>query len=62
MRRQCWPLANSLDDSEFAIVRALPLEYDAVSLLFDEFWDENCDTYGRPIEIQTYMLLVGLAK
>jgi nucleoside phosphorylase len=28
-------------------VCALPLEYDAVSLLFDEFWDEDGDQYGR---------------
>lgn len=34
-------------DFEFAIVCALPLEYNAVSLLFDEFWDEDCDYYGR---------------
>ncbi len=26
---------------------ALPLEYDAVSLLFDEFWDKNGEQYGR---------------
>ncbi|KAK0717692.1 hypothetical protein B0T26DRAFT_854799, partial [Lasiosphaeria miniovina] len=31
----------------FAIVCALPREYDAVSLLVDEFWDKNGDPYGR---------------
>jgi nucleoside phosphorylase len=30
-----------------AIVCALPREADAVSLLFDEFWDETGDPYGR---------------
>jgi nucleoside phosphorylase len=28
-------------------VCALPLEYDAVSLLFDSFWDEDGEQYGR---------------
>lgn len=37
----------SRDKFEIAIVCALPLEYDAVSLLIDEFWDEDCDYYGR---------------
>lgn len=37
----------SRDKFEIAIVCALPLEYDAVSLLVDEFWDEDCDYYGR---------------
>ncbi|KAJ4024937.1 hypothetical protein NW752_002391 [Fusarium irregulare] len=35
------------DDFEIAIICALPLEYDAVSYIFDEFWDENGDPYGR---------------
>ena len=35
------------EDFEIAIVCALPLEYDAVSLLFDEFWDGEGDQYGR---------------
>ncbi|KAH7031567.1 nucleoside phosphorylase domain-containing protein [Microdochium trichocladiopsis] len=30
-----------------AIICALPLEYDAVSLLFDESWDEQDGGYGR---------------
>ncbi|KAK5064345.1 hypothetical protein LTR84_000178 [Exophiala bonariae] len=34
-------------DFEIAIICALPLEYDAVSLLFDEFWDDDGDQYGR---------------
>ncbi|KAJ5560391.1 hypothetical protein N7513_002790 [Penicillium frequentans] len=37
----------SRDDFGIAIVCALPLEYDAVSLLIDEFWDEECDYYGK---------------
>jgi nucleoside phosphorylase len=35
------------EDFEIAIICALPLEYDAISLLFDQFWDENGDQYGR---------------
>ncbi len=35
------------EDFEVAIICALPLEYDAVSLLFDEFWDRNGDLYGK---------------
>ncbi|KAH7128992.1 nucleoside phosphorylase domain-containing protein [Dactylonectria macrodidyma] len=35
------------EDFEVAIICALPLEYDAVCLLFDEFWDEEGDQYGR---------------
>lgn len=38
---------QSRHDFEIAIFCALPLEYDAVSLLFDDFWDEDCDGYGR---------------
>lgn len=30
-----------------AIVCALPREADAINLLFDRFWDEECDPYGR---------------
>ncbi|KAI6778255.1 uncharacterized protein J7T54_004162, partial [Emericellopsis cladophorae] len=29
------------------IVCALPVEYNAICLLFDQFWDENGDEYGR---------------
>ncbi|KAM0513499.1 hypothetical protein ACHAPE_007761 [Trichoderma viride] len=42
------PPANR-DEFEVALVCSLPLEYDAVSLLFDQFWDENGDPYGRAI-------------
>lgn len=34
-------------DFEIAVICALPLEHNAVSLLFDEFWDEDGDHYGR---------------
>ncbi|UNI15169.1 hypothetical protein JDV02_001732 [Purpureocillium takamizusanense] len=32
---------------EIAVICALPLEYDAVCLLFDEFWDGDRESYGR---------------
>ena len=35
------------EDFQTAIVCTLPLEYDAVSLLFDSFWDEDGEQYGR---------------
>ncbi|KAF4459629.1 kinesin light chain [Fusarium albosuccineum] len=35
------------DDFEVAIICALPLEYDAVCYVFDEFWDDDGDHYGR---------------
>lgn len=35
------------DDFEVAVICALPSEYDAVSFLFDEFWDEDGDQYGK---------------
>ncbi|KAM0334755.1 hypothetical protein ACHAPQ_004940 [Fusarium lateritium] len=34
-------------DFRFAIVCALPREADAVTLLFDHFWDQDRDPYGR---------------
>ncbi|KAH0526240.1 hypothetical protein TsFJ059_009590 [Trichoderma semiorbis] len=37
----------SREDFEIAIVCALPLEYDAVCILIDEFWDEDGDQYGK---------------
>ncbi|QYS99266.1 hypothetical protein H0G86_006408 [Trichoderma simmonsii] len=40
---------SSRDEFEVALVCALPLEYDAVSFLFDEFWDKDGDRYGRAI-------------
>ncbi|UKZ53983.1 hypothetical protein TrVGV298_007787 [Trichoderma virens] len=35
------------DDFEIAIICALQLEYDAVSYIFDEFWDDHGDPYGK---------------
>lgn len=35
------------EDFEIAILCALGVEYDAVSLIFDEFWDEDSGQYGR---------------
>ncbi|KAL7789789.1 purine and uridine phosphorylase [Trichoderma ceciliae] len=37
----------SRDDFHVAIICALPSEADAVTLLFDQFWDEESDPYGR---------------
>ncbi|KAL6877682.1 nucleoside phosphorylase domain-containing protein [Trichoderma longibrachiatum] len=34
------------EDFQIAIICALPLEYDAVTLLFEQFWDEN-ESFGR---------------
>ena len=34
-------------DFHIAIICALPLEYDAASLLIDEFWDQGGQQYGR---------------
>lgn len=43
------------EDFEVAIICALPLEYNAVSLAFDEFWDEDGDQYGRAIgDVNSY--------
>ncbi|KAL7937006.1 nucleoside phosphorylase domain-containing protein [Trichoderma chlorosporum] len=43
------------DDFEIAIVCALVLEYNAVSLLFDQFWDQDGDSYGRAVgDLNTY--------
>lgn len=35
------------DDFNIAIICALELEYNAVSLVFDEFWDDEHDKYGK---------------
>ncbi|WYZ43460.1 hypothetical protein EsH8_VI_001159 [Colletotrichum jinshuiense] len=35
------------EEFEIAVVCALPLEYDAVALAFDEFWGDHSDMYGR---------------
>ena len=34
-------------DFQVATICALSTEYNAVSLVFDQFWDDNGDTYGR---------------
>ncbi|KFA54470.1 hypothetical protein S40293_08006 [Stachybotrys chartarum IBT 40293] len=41
------PRPSRRDDFEIAIICALPVEYNAVTLLFDEFWDEDGDQFGR---------------
>lgn len=41
------PRPSCREDFEIAIICALPLEYNAVALLFDEFWDRNGDLFGR---------------
>ncbi|RLM00031.1 hypothetical protein CFD26_107873 [Aspergillus turcosus] len=38
---------SSREEFQIALICALQLEYDAVSLLFDRFWDENGDRYER---------------
>ena len=38
------------EDFKVAIICALPLEYDAVILVFDQFWDSDGDRYGRALE------------
>lgn len=35
------------DDFEIAVICALPLEFDAVTNVFDKFWDKDGETYGR---------------
>jgi tetratricopeptide (TPR) repeat protein len=35
------------EDFEIAIICALPLEFSAVSLIFDQFWDKQGDRYGK---------------
>ncbi|KAK3935015.1 nucleoside phosphorylase domain-containing protein [Diplogelasinospora grovesii] len=43
------------DDFQIAIICALPLEYDAASLLVDHFWDQDGKQYGRaPGDTNTY--------
>ncbi|TFB02951.1 Ankyrin repeat domain-containing protein 50 [Trichoderma ghanense] len=42
-------------DFQIAIICALPLEYDAATLLIDEFWDEDDRQYGRTSgDVNTY--------
>lgn len=38
---------TSRDEFHVAIICALPSEADAVTLLFDQFWDEDGDPFGR---------------
>ncbi|KAJ6256673.1 hypothetical protein Dda_8538 [Drechslerella dactyloides] len=45
---------SSRDDFEIAIICALPLEYDAVTCLVDEFWDEDGDYFGRAADDQNH--------
>ncbi|GJD03093.1 pfs domain-containing protein [Colletotrichum higginsianum] len=40
---------NHRNDFEVAMICALPLEYDAATLIFDEFWDEDGDHLGRAV-------------
>ncbi|KAH8129977.1 WD40 repeat-like protein [Trichoderma asperelloides] len=49
MANSSLPPPNSRDDFEIAIICALAIEYDAVTLLIDQFWDEDGDKYGRAI-------------
>lgn len=43
------------EEFKIAIICALPLEYDAICLVFDEFWDEDGDPYGTaPGDVNTY--------
>lgn len=43
------PPPDTRNKFEIAIICALAVEYDAVSLLIDRFWDEHGDKYGRAI-------------
>lgn len=40
---------RSREDFEIAIICALTLEFDAMCLLVDEFWEEDGDKYGRAV-------------
>ncbi|ORY63100.1 uncharacterized protein BCR38DRAFT_410062 [Pseudomassariella vexata] len=42
------------EDFHVAVICALPLEYDAVALAFDEFWNEDRDIRGRPAGHDNY--------
>ncbi|KAK6509042.1 hypothetical protein TWF481_003807 [Arthrobotrys musiformis] len=45
----------SREDFQIAIICALPIEYNAVCLLIDQWWDEGGKTYGRaPGDLNTY--------
>jgi nucleoside phosphorylase len=45
----CIERPSCREDFEVGIICALPLEYDAVSYILDEFWDEDGDQYGRAV-------------
>ncbi|KAK6347132.1 hypothetical protein TWF696_007211 [Orbilia brochopaga] len=45
---------SSREEFEIAIICALPLEYDAVTYLVDEFWDEDGDWYGKAPDDQNH--------
>ncbi|KAK1242929.1 hypothetical protein MKX08_005741, partial [Trichoderma sp. CBMAI-0020] len=49
MANSSLPPPSSRDEFEIAIICALAIEYDAVALLIDEFWDKDGDKYGRAI-------------
>ncbi|KAH9439712.1 hypothetical protein MCOR02_003252 [Pyricularia oryzae] len=38
---------QSREDFEVAVICALPIEYDAICLAFDKFWDEEGDVYRK---------------
>jgi nucleoside phosphorylase len=42
-----FPQPSHRDDFEVAIVCALKAEFDAISLVIDEFWDNRNDPYGK---------------
>nr|XP_036576344.1 ankyrin repeat protein [Colletotrichum truncatum]KAF6783069.1 ankyrin repeat protein [Colletotrichum truncatum] len=41
------PRPRRREDFRIAVLCALPLEYNAATLAFDEFWDEDGDKFGR---------------
>jgi nucleoside phosphorylase len=41
------PRPSTREEFEIGIICTLPLEFDAVALLFDEFWDQHGDPFGR---------------
>ncbi|KAK1250205.1 hypothetical protein MKX08_010208 [Trichoderma sp. CBMAI-0020] len=44
-----FPRPSRRDDFEVAIVCALKAEFDAISLVIDEFWDNHDDPYGKAV-------------
>ncbi|UKZ79369.1 hypothetical protein TrVFT333_007120 [Trichoderma virens FT-333] len=45
--QMAYPRPTVREDFDIAIVCALPLEYDAINILIDEFWDEKGDPYRK---------------